>query len=200
MINSSSLTYQQKEQIDDLIIRKLNQTRKKVEGLRRNVPYSDEKIKRIRTIGFQKLKIRQLKGELIDKDLMDTKKEKYALEVPKQVSIQEAKVRLRRAKEEQKKWKNKGIRKRKKELLDLYPKEIDEEQISEKKQKKILKGIKNRLMRHTSFKYISKHIGKGERGSLKRLYELDENNQITKTSVSKEEIESAIIQHNYKYY
>ena len=55
--------------------------------MRRNVPYSDEKIERIGTIGFWKLKIRQLKGELIDEELMNTKKEKHAIEVPEQVPI-----------------------------------------------------------------------------------------------------------------
>ena len=55
-------------------------------------------------------------------------------------------------------------------------------------------------MRHTSFKYVSKHIRKEERGSLKRLHKLDENNQRTKISVSKEQIELVIIQHNYEHY
>jgi len=58
MINSLSLTHQQIEQIDNLITRILNQARKKVEELRRNVPYSEEKIKTISTIGFWKLKLR----------------------------------------------------------------------------------------------------------------------------------------------
>ena len=91
-----------------------------------------KKIKRIKIIGFWKLKIQQLKRELINEELMNTKKEKNTIEVLEQMSIQEAKESLRRAKEEQKKWKNEGIRQREKELIDFHPKDIDEEQISEK--------------------------------------------------------------------
>ena len=52
LIYSPSLTYQQIEYIDELITRILNTTRKKVEGMRRGVPFSKVKVSKIDTIGY----------------------------------------------------------------------------------------------------------------------------------------------------
>ena len=49
--------------------------------MRRNIPYSKVKLSKIETIGFWKLKIRQLKGEIVDNNLMNKKKERGSIEV-----------------------------------------------------------------------------------------------------------------------
>jgi len=110
--------------------------------MRRNVSYSKAKLSKIETIGFWKLKLRQLKGEMVDVNLMNKKKERGSIEVPEQITVNEAKESLRKAKEDWSKWKKEGAKQREKELLDRYPKEIDEEQLSSKKRKKILKSIR----------------------------------------------------------
>ena len=110
--------------------------------MRRNIPYSKVKLSKIETIGFQKLKLRQIKGEIVDNNLINKKKERGSIEVPEQITVNEAKESLRKAKEDWSKWKEEEVKQREKELLDLHPKEIDEEQLSSKQWKKILKGIR----------------------------------------------------------
>ena len=104
------------------------------------------------------------------------------------------------AKIEWEKWRENGVQQREKKLLDLHPKELDTEQLSKKKKRRILKGIKRSLNRKGTFRYISTHIGKGDRNGLKRLHVMNDKNQIEKTYVSKEEIEQLIIQNNYKHF
>ena len=55
-------------------------------------------------------------------------------------------------------------------------------------------------MRNHSFHYISKHVGKGSKGSLKRLHIVNEKDQIVKTYVDKESIEDNIRKHNIKHF
>ena len=43
---------------------------------------------------------------------------------------------------------------------------------------------------------MTKHIGKGAKRSLIRVHEKDNNNQIRKTYIGKEDIENTIMQHN----
>ena len=69
----------------------LNQARKKVEGIKRNVPFSQEKLRKIETIGFWKMKVRQLKEENVDDELTNRKKERGSVEVQNQISLNEAK-------------------------------------------------------------------------------------------------------------
>ena len=59
-------TYQDVERIDELIMRVLNFTRKKVEGNKRNIPFSKEKYQRRAKLLYWKAKIRSMKGKVID--------------------------------------------------------------------------------------------------------------------------------------
>ena len=71
----------------------------------------------------------------------------------------------------QKRKRNKG-----KELLDYNHEELmskNEEQV--KKKKKIISGIKKNLRRNHTFHYLTRHIGKGERDSIKRIHIVDKN-------------------------
>ena len=130
-----------------------------------------------------------MKGEQIDEDLLVRKKDNANLEELECDSIEDAKRNLAKAKEDWSKWIENGKKQRELELLDLHSKEIDQEQLSRKQKRKIVRGIKKGLSRNRAFKYISTHIGKEERKGLKRLYAVNENNKIISTSVTKEEIE-----------
>ena len=48
-------------------------------------------------------------------------------------------------------------------LLDLHAKPVDQDQMSGKQRKKIIKGIKRSLSRQGAFRHTSNHIGKGEK-------------------------------------
>ena len=66
--------------------------------MRRCVPYSKEKVKKIDSIGYWKMCIKQMKGESIDEDLLARKKENANLEESQGKSIEEAKQNLDNAK------------------------------------------------------------------------------------------------------
>ena len=56
------------------------------------------------------------------------------------------------------------------------------------------------MQRNHSFHYISKHIEKEVKGSLKRLHVMDSNNRIIKACIEKDEIEKEICKHNIKHF
>ena len=90
---------------------------------------------------------------------------------------------------------------RKEYLLDHHHTNIDEDTgMPAKKKKQIIKSIQRRLKRNRSFKYISKHAGKGTKGSLKRLHAENEKGEIITTIVNKEDMEDKIKCHNLKYF
>ena len=86
-----------------------------------------------------------MKGEQIDEDLLVRKKDNANLEELECDSIEDAKRNLAKAKEDWSKWIENGKKQRKLELLDLHPKEIDQEQLSRKQKRKIVRGIKKGL-------------------------------------------------------
>ena len=79
IIQKPSLTYQEIEQIDELIARILNVAQKKVEGLFRNIPYSKEKVNHQGTLLYQKSKVRKLKGGVVDEEVMSKRKKSIIL-------------------------------------------------------------------------------------------------------------------------
>ena len=56
-----------------------------------------------------------------------------------------------------------------------------------------MKNIKKQLKRYQIFKYLTKHIGKGVKGNLKRLHIINENQAIKRTIIGKERIKCKII-------
>ena len=89
--NPSSLTNQQIEYIDNVVTTMLNQARKKVEGMTRNIPYSYEKAKRWGTMLFWKSKIRQLKGKPVDVDALNRRITIHNINIPEDLTIEVAK-------------------------------------------------------------------------------------------------------------
>jgi len=60
--------------------------------------------------------------------------------------------------------------------------------------------IKKNLQWKHSFHYTSKHVSKRIKESLKRLHEVNQNQEIIKTSIKKEEIEHTIFSHNLNHF
>lgn len=67
MMNSA--TWQQIENVDEMASRIFDIARKKVEGMTRNIPYSQEKKKARALILFSKMQLRKLRGIKVDEKL-----------------------------------------------------------------------------------------------------------------------------------
>ena len=90
---------------------------------------------------------------------------------------------------------------REKYILDYHHTNIEEDSEEQVKyKKKVISSIKKKLKRNHSFYYISKYAGKGVKGSLKRLYIVNEKDQIVQTYIDKESIEDNIRKHNIKHF
>jgi len=63
----------------------------------------------------------------------------------------------------------------------------------------VLQRIKKEQDRLHYFKYLTKHLGKGEKESLTRLHKKNENREIIKTHLNREEIKEKLIEYNEKY-
>ena len=77
----------------------LNTATKKIEGMRRTIPYSQEKEKRRSMVLYCKMKLRQLKGVAIDVDLMQSRMRRAEMEDIVIDSIAEAEKWIEKAKE-----------------------------------------------------------------------------------------------------
>ena len=64
-------TRHQMEQIDEILTRIFTAALKKVEGMKRTVPYSKEKVKRRANLLYWKMKLRKIKRKVVDKELME---------------------------------------------------------------------------------------------------------------------------------
>ena len=75
----------------------------------------------------------------------------------------------------------KGKEYRERDLLDFHNVKIQNNVAAEKRlRKRIITGIKKSKQRQYIFHYLSKYSGKGIRGNTKKLYEVDQNNNIIK--------------------
>ena len=90
---------------------------------------------------------------------------------------------------------------REQELLDYHPNELTEEdEKNPKKKEKILSGIKKVMTRNHTFQCLSRHAGKGQRDSVKRLHEANENQEIVETHVERKKIEEELMKHNISHF
>ena len=60
--------------------------------------------------------------------------------------------------------------------------------------------LKKTMKRNNAFRHITRHAGKGNRDSLKRTHESNEENVIVKTYVDRKSIESKLIEHNKNHF
>ena len=91
------------ECIDELITRILNIARKKVEEMKRGVPYSLEKARIRDTILYWKAHIRRKKGRIVDVEVMEKRRNLYNIDTFGEESIKEASQKLQ---ESLKEWKD----------------------------------------------------------------------------------------------
>ena len=104
--NNPEPTHEQIEYIDNLITTMLNKAIRKVEGQRRNIPYSKEKAKRRGSIRYWKMKIRSFNGHPIDNNELN--KIKTICEInDENAGIENTKIRLKEAQDEWKEMKDK---------------------------------------------------------------------------------------------
>ena len=123
------------------------------------------------------MRIRQCKGSPTDGDKISKLKDMYEINDNDSEELENIKNRLEEAQNSWQEMKKKGIEYRENELLDLYPNELTEEVLAnEYQRKRILRKIYKLQQRKQSFKYMTKHIGKGAKRSLIRVHEKDNNN------------------------
>ena len=104
--------------------------------------------------------------------------------------VHESGEAVKKAQEEQKEIIEKRKKIREKELLDYHqPELICDENDQIKKKKKMIGEIKRSLHKNYAFYYISRHVRKEERKSIKRMHAIDENQYIVKTHAEREVIE-----------
>jgi len=88
-----------------------------------------------------------------------------------------------------------------KELLDYYDFKIENNMLAEKRlQAKIIDLVKKNLQRQYIFHYLTKHAGRGVRGNIKRLYQVDFNNKIISTFLDCKSIKEEIIKYNKHHF
>ena len=86
-------------------------------------------------------------------------------------------------------------------MLDYTESELANDTEKEKKtRKRVLVRIKKERDWLHQFKYLTKHIGKGGKESLRRLYKVDQERNIIKTDLNKEDIKSKLIQYNTEHF
>ena len=97
--------------------------------------------------------------------------------------------------------KNNIVKNKEEELLDSYPEEIiGDSDEKRKRRRKAIKTIKKNRYRQYTFKMLIKHIGKGEKNSLKQIKIINENNEIVKECQDRKNIEIEIAKYNKKHF
>ena len=189
------------EKIDNLITQIFRDATRKVEGIKRRIPYSHQKEKVRSKVLYCKMKLRQIQGKVVDNDLMESRRVKAEMENEEINTIQEAEEWVENAKESWEEVVKNGKEMREKELLDYHNEEIiGEEPKIIKKKKRIIAGIKKKLKRNHTFHYLSRHVGKGMRESMKRL-QIDSPNELNNEYIiDKEKMEEKIMDHNRKHF
>ena len=81
---------------------------------------------------------------------MNKKKDRGMIEELTQLNIEEAKEKLKRLKEDWSKWKEEGAQEREQYLRDLYLKQLEEEELSNKQHMKKFK----RNAKRTKWKFL----------------------------------------------
>ena len=196
-----SASYHQMEKVDQKITQIINEAIKKIEGMKRNIPYSSKKKIGWARIVYYKMKLRQSKGVKIDTVLLNKKREEAEVEELGEMTIMQVMTELQKARTEWEKIKEEGKELREQELLDYVPNQVicDDERHPKKKEK-ILSGIKNEMKRNHTFQYLTRHVGKGQRDGIRRLHKVDENNVIVETYIERTKIENKLLEYNTHHF
>ena len=132
------------------------------------MPYSKEKVKVRETIDVWKAVIRKLQFKIVNENKLEAQAERWKIQINDNETVESAKTKLQEAKEHWNEVKRKGQELREQYLMDHHHKNLDESnQNHQKVKRKVLKNIKKQQKRIHAFRYLSKHAGKGIKGSLK---------------------------------
>ena len=199
-ICTNRVTAQEMNELDDMITYVLTVARKKVEGNKRNVPYSKLKQVKYSTTKYIKALIRKKQGKQIDEGALKRRKEYCNLSL-EEMSIPALQDRYTEAIEEWKQFQKEEIKKKEENQLNLYPVEIagDSEEIK-KKRRKALESVKRKQYRQHTYDRLSKGVGKGNKKSLKRVREVNDNGDVIREMQDRESIERAISHHNVRHF
>ena len=169
--------------------------------MKRNILYSLEKEKRRANVLYRKMQLQKMKGIVVDKELIEKRRKEAELNEDDFRAVHEVEEALEKVKEEQNEIIEKGKEIREKEMLDYHHSEVICENDDQRKtKKKIISGIKKKLNKIYSFHYISRHVGKGEKYSIKRLHAVDKNNTIINTYMEQERIEQELSKYNEAHF
>ena len=189
------------EMVDETITRIFNKARKKVEGIHRRVPYSTDKARARETISIWKTVIRKLNNKMIDECKLQAQIAKWNIVINENETIESAAIKLNEAKQQWNEVKVKGKEYREKYLLDHHHSAVDEtNQNHQKTKQKLIKTIAKQQKRANAFKYLTKHVGKGVKGNLKRLHIVNEEDKIVRTIIEKEQMEKEIMEYNVQHF
>ena len=82
--------------------------------------------------------------------------------------MEEMKIKLEQATNEWNEFKEKAKNERETEILDLYPEEIaGDSDKAKRRRKKAIKTVQKAKHRQYTFNFLTKHVGKREKNSLK---------------------------------
>ena len=188
------------ELVDESITKMLQTATKKVEGMKCGIPYSEEKEKRRCRVLYYKMMIREFEQKIVDQDLKIARRYRAVI-VNEPQTLAEAEEGLAIAKELWKEIIERGAEYREKELLDYHQAEITEEgEKLVKKKKKIMAGIRKKLQRDHVFHYLSRHVGKGLRDTIRRLHVQNEHKEVIETLIKREDVENRLIEFNANHF
>jgi hypothetical protein len=92
-------TRHQMEQIDEILTRIFTAALKKVEGMKRTVPYSKEKVKRRANLLYWKMKLRKIKRKVVDKELIEKRRNEADI-IDNYEEVTEVEEMIKKAQEE----------------------------------------------------------------------------------------------------
>ena len=95
-----STIYHQIETVDIIIIKIINTATKKVEGMKRNVPYSNEKKRCRASLLYSKIQLRKCKGIVVDEDIMKKRQNEAQLLGIEYDTIKDTEAAVAKTKEE----------------------------------------------------------------------------------------------------
>ena len=111
---------------------------------------------------------RKAEGKRVDEDIIEKRRKFLGLE-NKHLTNEEIAIKYEEAVEQQKSFKEEAKRAREKELLDAYPAEIiGDSKACKKRRRKLIKNEKKARFRQHTFNMLTRHIGKGDKSSLKK--------------------------------
>ena len=181
-----------------------NYARRKIEGPRRNVPFSQEKLKIWSAKVYWKMRLNQSKGKTVDIHILENRK-RYG-QIGNESITEESQIenKLRQAIVAWDQFLAKRKESYRQYLLDFQkeePKEVESDPIKRKKEEdKIIKNIKKEKYRMYGFHYLTHFAGRGPNKSFKKLHVNNNDNENHITYFSRPQIESTITEYNRSLY